>query len=74
LVNDQRDGILLSAQYEIYADWISDGKVEVYFDQIKYPGFFAWIIPSGKGIGKVGVAGREINTSNMMEDFLRNKG
>ncbi len=74
LVNNQRDGILLSAQYEVYADWITDGKVEVYFDQIKYPGFFAWIIPSGNGVGKVGVAGREINASNMMEEFLRNKG
>jgi len=38
---------LLSAQYEVYADWILDGQVEVYFDQIKYPGFFAWVIPSG---------------------------
>ena len=74
LVNDQRDGILLSAQYEIYADWITDGKVEVYFDQIKYPGFFAWIIPSGNGIGKVGVAGREINVSNTIEEFLKSKG
>ena len=74
LINNQRDGILLSAQYEIYADWITDGKVEVYFDQKKYPGFFAWIIPSGKGVGKVGVAGKEINVSNTMEQFLRNKG
>ena len=74
LINNQRDGILLSAQYEIYADWITDGKVEVYFDQIKYPGFFAWIIPSGKGVGKVGVAGKEINVSNTMEQFLRGKG
>ena len=40
LINNQRDGILLSAQYEVYADWITEGKVEVYFDQIKYPGFF----------------------------------
>ena len=74
LINNQRDGILLSAQYEVYADWIEDGKVEVYFDQIKYPGFFAWIIPSGNGMGKVGIAGKEINVSNMMEEFLRNKG
>ena len=74
LVNNNRDGILLSAQYEVYADWIIDGKVEVYFDQIKYPGFFAWIIPSGNGVGKVGVAGREINVSKIMEGFLRNKG
>ena len=74
LINNQRDGILLSAQYEVYADWITEGKVEVYFDQIKYPGFFAWIIPTGHGIGKVGVAGREINVSDAMEQFLRSKG
>jgi len=74
LINNQRDGVLLSAQYEVYADWIIDGQVEVYFNQVKYPGFFAWIIPSGKGVGKVGIAGREINASNIMEQFLRNKG
>jgi len=74
LVNSDRDGVLLSAQYEIYADWITDGRGEVYFDQIKYPGFFAWIIPTGHGVGKVGVAGREINVSDTMEQFLRSKG
>ena len=74
LINNERDGVLLSAQYEVYADWIEDGKVEVYFDNIKYPGFFAWIIPSGNGAGKVGIAGREINVSNLMEQFLKNKG
>jgi geranylgeranyl reductase family protein len=74
LINDQRDGILSSAQYEVYADWITNGKVEVYFDQMKYPGFFAWIIPSEKGVGKVGVAGREINASNVIEKFLGSKG
>ena len=74
LVNDNRNGILLSAQYEVYADWIVKGHVEVYFDQIKYPGFFAWIIPSGNGIGKVGVAGKDINTSKTIEEFLKDKG
>ena len=74
LINNKRDGILLSAQYEIYANWIKDGQVEVYFDNVKYPGFFAWIIPSGNGVGKVGIAGREINVSNAMEQFLKNKG
>ena len=74
LINNDRDGVLLSAQYEVYADWIEDGKVEVYFDNVKYPGFFAWIIPSGNGAGKVGVAGREINVSNIMEQFLKSKG
>ncbi len=74
LINNNRDGALLSAQYEVYADWIVDGQVEVYFDQIKYPDFFAWIIPSRKGVGKVGVAGKEINTSKTIEMFLKSKG
>ena len=74
LINNERDGVLLSAQYEVYADWIKDGRVEVYFDNVKYPGFFAWIIPSGNGTGKVGLAGREINVSNIMKQFLKSKG
>jgi len=74
LINRERDGILSSAQYEVYADWIKKGKVEVYFDQEKYPGFFAWIIPSSDGIGKVGVAGRGINVSYAIEEFLSKKG
>ena len=74
LVNKDRDGILSSAQYEIYADWIKKGKVEVYFDQEKYPAFFSWIIPSSEGTGKVGVAGRGINAAAALEDFLSKRG
>ena len=74
LVNKDRDGILSSAQYEIYADWIKKGKVEVYFDQEKYPSFFSWIIPSDEGTGKVGVAGRGINAADALESFLSNRG
>ena len=74
LINRERDGILSSAQYEVYADWIKKGQVEVYFDQEKYPGFFAWIIPSSDGTGKVGIAGRAINVSSAIEEFLSKKG
>ena len=74
LLNNDRDGVLQSAQYEIYGDWIQDGQVEVYIDQKKYPEFFGWVIPSGNGIGKVGVAGKEINVSKTMENLLSNKG
>ena len=74
LANKDRDGILLTAQYEVYADWIKEGQVEVYFDQEKYPEFFAWIIPSGKGVGKVGVSGKGINTLGRMDEFLKSKG
>jgi len=74
LIHKDRTGILSSAQYEIYADWIKKGKVEVIFNQEKYPGFFAWIIPSGDGKGKVGVAGRGIKVSETLEDILKEKG
>ena len=74
LANKDRDGIYLTAQYEVYADWINDGTVEVYCNQEKYPGFFAWVIPSGNGVGKVGVSGKGINSSAIIEEFLQNKG
>ncbi|KAG2476945.1 MAG: Digeranylgeranylglycerophospholipid reductase [Nitrosopumilales archaeon] len=74
LINKDRDGILSSAQYEIYSDWIKKDKVEVYFDQEKYPGFFAWVIPSNDGVGKVGVAGKGIRAAQVLEEFLSKKG
>jgi geranylgeranyl reductase family protein len=74
LIHKDRTGILSSAQYEIYADWIHKGKVEVIFDQEKYAGFFAWVIPSGEGKGKVGVAGKGIKVSETLDNILRDKG
>ncbi len=74
LVNQDRAGALQCAQYEIYADWIKKGRVEVNFDQEKFPGFFAWVIPAQNGMGKVGVAGRGINVTKVMDEFLKQKG
>ena len=74
LIHKDRTGILSSAQCEIYANWIKKGKVEIIFDQEKYPRFFAWIIPSGDGKGKVGVAGRGIKVSEALESILKEKG
>ena len=74
LIHKDRTGIISSAQYEIYADWIKKGKVKVMFDQEKYPGFFAWVIPSNEGKGKVGVAGRGINVSKVLDEILKEKG
>ncbi|HEX6293568.1 MAG TPA: NAD(P)/FAD-dependent oxidoreductase [Nitrososphaeraceae archaeon] len=68
--NSYRDGVLQSAQYEIYADWIIPDEIIVKFDKVKYPDFFAWIIPSGNGKGKIGVAGRKINTLQTLESFI----
>jgi flavin-dependent dehydrogenase len=74
LVNKNKNGVYPTAQYEVYADWIKEGQVEVYFDQEKFPGFFAWIIPSGEGVGKVGVAGNSISSMSVIDEFLKNKG
>lgn len=74
LIQNDRSGILLSAQYEVYASWIEKDTVIVEFDNIKYPGFFAWIIPTGEGSGKVGVAGRSINTARSLMSYLESKG
>ena len=68
--NNNRDGVLQSAQYEVYADWIIPDEIIVKFDKVKYPDFFAWIIPSGNGKGKIGVAGRKINTLQTLESFI----
>jgi digeranylgeranylglycerophospholipid reductase len=74
LIHKDRTGILSSAQYEIYADWIHKDTVEVIFDQERFPGFFAWIIPSSDGKGKVGVAGKGINAANAIDSFLKERG
>jgi flavin-dependent dehydrogenase len=74
IITKNRDGVLISAQYEVYADWITKDVVEVYFDQKQYPSFFSWIIPTGNGTGKVGAAGRGINAANALQSFLDSKG
>lgn len=67
-------GILASAQFEIYADWIEGKTVEILFDAEKYPGFFVWIIPISEGKGKIGVAGKGINTLLALNDFIKSRG
>lgn len=65
-----RKGLVPTAKYEVEGDWFTDGVVEVYTDQEKYPGFFAWVIPRGPGIAKVGAAGFGINAAKALETFL----
>jgi digeranylgeranylglycerophospholipid reductase len=74
LINRNREGVLQSAQYEIFASWIDPHTIEVAFDSQLYPGFFAWIIPTGRGRGKVGVAGRGINAASALQFYLDSKG
>jgi digeranylgeranylglycerophospholipid reductase len=74
IIHRNREGVLQSAQYEIYAPWIERDTIEVAFDSQRYPGFFAWIIPTGQGTGKVGVAGRHINAANVLQSYIDSKG
>jgi flavin-dependent dehydrogenase len=74
LIKHNRQGLLQSAQYEVYAPWIDRNTIEISFDRERYPGFFAWIIPTGSGKGKVGVAGRSINAANSLKSYIEGKG
>jgi geranylgeranyl reductase family protein len=74
LVQKDRTGALQSAQYEVFADWIDKERIEVHLDQEKYPGFFAWVIPTRRDEAKIGVAGRGINPTLAIEEFLKKKG
>jgi digeranylgeranylglycerophospholipid reductase len=74
ILKTNREGVLQSAQYEIYASWIERDTIEVKFDSEKYPGFFAWIIPTGSGRGKIGVAGKSINAANGLKAYMDSKG
>lgn len=65
-----REGILPAAKYEVEADWIRERVVEVFLDSEKYPGFFAWVIPYGPRLAKVGAAGKGINAFNALDAFL----
>ncbi len=65
-----RRGILPAAKYEIEGDWIRQHVVEVFMDAERYPGFFAWVIPYGKHLAKVGAAGRGVNPFKALDGFL----
>jgi digeranylgeranylglycerophospholipid reductase len=74
IISRNRAGVLHSAQYEVYASWIERDTIEVVFNSQYYPGFFAWIIPTGQGRGKVGVAGRGINAASALQSYIDSKG
>jgi geranylgeranyl reductase family protein len=73
IIKRNRGGLMPAAKYELQGDWFQDGDVEVYLDQEKYPGFFAWVIPRGDGIAKVGAAGFGINSFKALDAFISGK-
>ncbi len=68
-----RSGILPAAKYELEGNWMREDVVEVFMDAEKYPGFFAWVIPSGRHKAKVGAAGRGISPFKALDAFLEGR-
>ena len=66
-------GAVPSAQSEIRAPW-AGGPVQVHIDQERYPGFFAWLIPTGRGRAKAGAAGYGIDAAAALASFLSGRG
>ncbi|MDA4113797.1 MAG: NAD(P)/FAD-dependent oxidoreductase [Thaumarchaeota archaeon] len=73
ILKRNRARLMPAAKYEIEGDWFSDGEVQVFIDQKRYPGFFAWVIPRGNGIAKVGAAGFGVNSFKTLDSFLAGK-
>ena len=68
-----RRGILPAAKYELEGDWVRERVVEVFLDEERFPGFFAWVIPYGGRRAKVGAAGYGISPFKALDDFLRGR-
>ncbi len=71
--SSQRRGILPAAKYELEGDWVRERVVEIFMDAEKYPGFFAWVIPYGKHLAKVGAAGHGISPFRALDAFLEGR-
>jgi geranylgeranyl reductase family protein len=68
-----RRGILPAAKYEVEGDWIREHVVEVFLDNERYPGFFAWVIPFARGKAKVGAAGIGRSPFKALDMFLEGR-
>ena len=65
-----RGGILPAAKYELEGEWVRGHVVELFMDADLYPGFFAWVIPYGRHLAKVGAAGHGISPFRALDSFL----
>lgn len=68
-----RGRILPAAKYELEGDWVRDRIVEVFLDAKRFPGFFAWVIPFGRHVAKVGAAGFGISPFKALDSFLADR-
>jgi geranylgeranyl reductase family protein len=73
MIRRNRLRLVPAAKYEVEGDWFTDGEVQVFVDQRRYPGFFAWAIPRGGRLAKVGAAGFGINSFRTLDSFLEGR-
>jgi len=73
ILKRNRTRLMPAAKYEIEGDWFTDGEVQVFIDQKRYPGFFAWVIPRGDRMAKVGAAGFGVNSFKTLDSFLEGR-
>ncbi|MGQ9719204.1 MAG: geranylgeranyl reductase family protein [Nitrososphaerales archaeon] len=74
LNQEQKAGILQSAQYDIHGEWFEKDRVEVYPDNNVTPGFPTWVIPLDDDTARLGVAGYGINPVAHLDKFVENHG
>jgi len=65
---------LQAAKFEVIGNWFDRDRIEIYFNQIKSPGYFIWVIPISSDSAKIGVAGNGVNQFKILDEFIASKG
>ena len=69
----KRKMTLQAAKFEVFGNWFDSDRVEIYFDQMKSPGYFIWVIPISSDTAKVGIAGNGFNQFKVLDKFIASK-
>ena len=64
---------LQAAKFEVIGNWFDRDRIEIYFNQIKSPGYFIWVIPISSDSAKIGVAGNGVNQFKILDEFIASK-
>jgi geranylgeranyl reductase family protein len=68
-----KNKILQAAKFEVIGNWFDRDRVEIYFNQMKSPGYFIWVIPISSDTAKVGIAGNGFNQFKVLDKFIASK-
>mgnify|MGYP003878670353 CR=1 FL=1 len=65
--------VLPASQIDVPAPDVDEEGVEVHLGRGVAPGFFAWVIPLGDGVARVGLACRGADPRDMLRAFLKRR-